>query len=67
MSNHVYLTPREVAHRLRVAVGTLAKMRVRGDGPPFHKVGSKTVVYSDTELTLWMRSRERGSTSAGGN
>jgi hypothetical protein len=33
------LTPRETAKRLQVSLSWLAKARMRGDGPPFIKIG----------------------------
>ena len=35
------LTPEQVAEMLQVHPGTLENWRVRGDGPPFVKLGNK--------------------------
>jgi hypothetical protein len=47
---------------LRVSVSWLAKARMRGDGPPFIKVG-RSVRYAELALQHWMRSRQRLSTA----
>jgi hypothetical protein len=39
------LTPREAAQRLRVSLSWLAKARMRGDGPPYVKLG-RAIRYS---------------------
>jgi excisionase family DNA binding protein len=56
------LTPKEAAEFLRVSLSWLAKARMRGDGPPFIKVG-RSVRYSEAALNQWMRGRQRLSTS----
>ena len=58
----VLLTPKETAARLMVSLSWLAKARMRGDGPPFIKVG-RSVRYSEVALHQWMKSRQRVSTS----
>jgi hypothetical protein len=58
----VLLTPKEAATRLKVSTSWLAKARMRGDGPPFIKVG-RAIRYSDAALIQWVKSRQRSSTS----
>jgi predicted DNA-binding transcriptional regulator AlpA len=58
----VLLTPKETAKRLKVSTSWLAKARMRGDGPPFIKVG-RAIRYSEAALIQWMRGRQRLSTS----
>jgi excisionase family DNA binding protein len=58
----VLLTPREAAELLKVSLSYLAKARMKGDGPPFIKVG-RSVRYSEAALLQWMKSRQRLSTS----
>src|SRR5437588_944474 len=58
----VLLTPKETAKRLNVSTSWLAKARMRGDGPPFIKVG-RCIRYSDAALLQWMKGRQRLSTS----
>jgi len=49
-----YLTSKEAAELLRTKVGTLANKRVKGEGPPFVKFGSK-VLYEAEALTAWLK------------
>ena len=44
------------ARHLGIAVATAAKLRCRGGGPPFHKLGRK-IVYSRADLDAWLRVR----------
>lgn len=41
---------------------TLAKMRVKGTSPPFHKIGSR-VLYDVADLDAWIAARKQRSTS----
>ena len=56
------LTPKEAAVLLKVSVSWLAKARMRGDGPPYIKVG-RSIRYSEAAVIQWMKSRQRLSTS----
>lgn len=56
------LTPHEAADFLRVSDSWLAKARMRGDGPPFLKVG-RSIRYSRAALVKWLNSQLRVSTS----
>jgi predicted DNA-binding transcriptional regulator AlpA len=58
----VLLTEKETATRLKMSDSWLAKARMRGDGPPYIKVG-RSVRYSEAALIQWMKSRQRLSTS----
>jgi predicted DNA-binding transcriptional regulator AlpA len=58
----VLLTPKEAAKLLKVSVSWLAKSRMRGDGPPYIKVG-RSIRYTEATLLQWMKSRQRLSTS----
>jgi len=42
---------------------TLAKMRLRGDGPAYAKAGPRVVVYDLADLDSWLDGRKRRSTS----
>lgn len=48
---------------LGLSASTLAKMRLRGDGPPYSKAGQRVVVYDVADLDAWLASRKRRSTS----
>jgi predicted DNA-binding transcriptional regulator AlpA len=56
------LTAKEVAARFKVSVSWLAKARMRGDGPPYHRIG-RSIRYAEPALIQWMKSRQRLSTS----
>ena len=58
----VLLTPKEAARLLKVSVSWLAKARMRGDGPPYIRIG-RSIRYSEAALLQWMKSRQRLSTS----
>jgi hypothetical protein len=50
------------ARYVGLAPSTLAKMRVRGDRPPFSKAGARVVVYDIEDLDDWLRASRRTST-----
>ena len=53
------------AEYLGLSPSTLAKMRLRGDGPAYSKVGPRIVVYDLADLDSYVASRRRHSTSEG--
>ena len=55
-------TPKEAAESLRVSTSFLAKARMRGDGPPYIKIG-RSIRYPEAALIQWMKSRQKLSTS----
>jgi predicted DNA-binding transcriptional regulator AlpA len=58
-----YLRTPEAAARLRLASGTLDKMRLRGNGPPYIRLTPRSVVYAVDALDAWARARQFNSTS----
>ena len=52
------------ARYVGLAPSTLAKMRVRGDGPPYSKAGARIVVYDIDDINEWLRATRRASTSS---
>jgi predicted DNA-binding transcriptional regulator AlpA len=60
--NQRLLTAKEAAKSLRLSVSWLAKARMRGDGPPYVKLG-RAVRYGEGGLADWLKSRARSSTS----
>jgi predicted DNA-binding transcriptional regulator AlpA len=56
------LTPRDAATVLRLSPSWLAKARMRGDGPPYVKLG-RSIRYREEGLFQWLKSRARLSTS----
>lgn len=61
-NNSIYLRPTEASRLIRISVSTLAKMRLRGDGPPFVKSGRKIVLYERSTLLNWLAGRTITST-----
>jgi len=53
----------EAASYLGLSASTLAKMRLRGDGPLYSKAGPRIVVYDIRDLDDWLDARKRKSTS----
>ena len=58
----VFLTPKEAVELLKVSVSWLAKARMRGDGPPFIKIG-RCIRYSEAALQEWAKSQQHCSLS----
>lgn len=50
----VSMWAREAAEYLRVSRSTLAKWRLRGEGPPFHRFGRRKIYYLKHELDSWL-------------
>lgn len=46
-----------------LSASTLAKMRLRGDGPPYIKLGPRRVGYIKDDLEQWVMDRRFSSTS----
>jgi predicted DNA-binding transcriptional regulator AlpA len=53
----------EAAEHVKLSASSLEKARVRGDGPPFIRIGSRKVGYLAADLDKWLESRRRTSTS----
>ncbi len=53
----------DAAAYLGLSPSTLAKMRVRGDGPVYSKAGPRVVVYDVVDLDAFLTERKRRSTS----
>jgi hypothetical protein len=58
----ILMTPKEAGAVLKVSLSWLAKARMRGDGPPYIRVG-RSIRYAEAALIQWMKSRQRSSTS----
>ena len=54
----VLLTPKQLAEITGLACGTLAKMRLRGEGVPFIKLGA-SVRYFEADALGWLASQPR--------
>ena len=58
-----YLRARPAADYVGLSSSTMAKMRLRGDGPAYSKAGQRTVVYDVIDLDKWLAASKRRSTS----
>lgn len=67
MENNSQSSPKlrapEAARYVGLSASTLAKMRLRGDGPAYAKAGPRVVVYALQDLDAWLAGRKRCSTS----
>lgn len=61
--NSELLTTIEAAQNVRLAKPTLERIRVKGDGPLYCKLGG-AVRYRRADLDRWLESRLLSSTSA---
>lgn len=41
------------AHYIGVSRSTLAKWRIKGEGPPYHRCGPRIVYYLEGEIDRW--------------
>ncbi len=57
------LRPPQAADYLGLSASTLAKMRLRGDGPVYSKLGPRLVCYEQSDLDAWVTEHRRLSTS----
>jgi hypothetical protein len=57
-----YCDTRTVADRTGLSVSFFNQSRLRGDGPPYRKVGRR-VLYAWQDVERWMDARARHSTS----
>lgn len=53
----------QAAAYLGLSPSTLAKMRLRGDGPMYCKAGPRVVIYERADLDAWLMGQRRRSTS----
>ena len=58
LDERTFLTVRETAALLGLAPRTLDRYRVTGDGPAFHKFGSR-VLYARFDLAAWVNAKRR--------
>ena len=63
--DQLVLDARRAAQQLGLSTSTLAKLRLSGDGPAYCKLGRR-VVYRPEDLTEWLSTRRRRSTSDNG-
>lgn len=51
------LSPSEVCEIMGIRPGTLQKLRQRKKGPPFIRLGHRTVRYPESDLKAWLANR----------
>jgi hypothetical protein len=62
MDEDEYVTDVELSKRTKIAPSTYKKKRIRGDGPPYIKIG-RSVRYGVRTAMAWHAKHERRSTS----
>lgn len=60
------MVEKEAAAFLNSSCRTLQRWRQTGEGPAYHRVGKRRVVYYRADLTAWLERRRHVSTSAEG-
>ncbi len=65
MASHISTKLRapQAAAYVGLSPSTLAKMRLRGDGPVYSKAGPRVVIYERADLEAWLDAKKRRSTS----
>ncbi len=63
MSNQNLFRPPRAAAYVGLSVSTLAKQRLRGDGPKFVRLSPRAIGYLQADLDEWVASRRCLSTS----
>jgi predicted DNA-binding transcriptional regulator AlpA len=51
-----WLTSREVCSRYRLSPSFLSALRVKGEGPAFHRLGHRKVLYEKSAVESWLAS-----------
>jgi predicted DNA-binding transcriptional regulator AlpA len=62
-NNQILLRPPEAAVYIGLAKSTLAKQRLRGDGPKFVRLSARAIGYLQADLDAWLADKRFGSTS----
>ncbi len=58
------LTTREAAEHVRLSETQLERLRQRGDGPPYIKIG-RSVRYRDGDIAIWLERHVKTSEVGG--
>ena len=61
-ANRQWLSAKEAAEYTGLGFSTLAKLRLKGGGAPFSKIGEK-VLYMRDDLDAWLKSKRVSNTS----
>lgn len=57
------LRPPEAAPYIGLSMSTLAKQRLRGDGPKFIRLSARAIGYLQADLDEWLAAKRCSSTS----
>ncbi len=57
MNDGKYLSETELSALLRVSQRTIQRWRANGDGPPFIRVGAKSIRYELSSCKAWAEKR----------
>jgi predicted DNA-binding transcriptional regulator AlpA len=60
-SNRERLRAVAAAKYMGVSRSTLAKWRMKGEGPPYHRCGPRIVYYFQDEIDVWLAECDRRS------
>jgi predicted DNA-binding transcriptional regulator AlpA len=63
----ILLRPPRAAAYVGLSVSTLAKQRLRGDGPKFIRLSPRAIGYRQADLDEWLADKRFGSTSEYGS
>jgi predicted DNA-binding transcriptional regulator AlpA len=63
LSNQILFRPPKAAPYIGLSVSTLAKQRLRGDGPKFVRLSARAIGYLQADLDEWLAAKRFGSTS----
>ncbi|QCI68851.1 helix-turn-helix transcriptional regulator [Phreatobacter stygius] len=64
MASDEWLSARQVSERYAIRKSYLDKLRVRGGGPVYCKLGPKLVRYYAADIDAWFASSRRANTSS---
>ncbi len=59
----ILFRPPKAAYYLGLAVSTLAKQRLRGDGPKYIRLSARAIGYLQADLDEWLAAKRCSSTS----
>lgn len=56
------LTPDEVSKITKLAVGALAQLRHRGEGPAYRRLSPRSIRYTRADVQAWIEASKRTRT-----
>lgn len=62
-NTQILFRPPKAASYLGLAISTLAKQRLRGDGPKFIRLSARAIGYLQADLDEWLAAKRCSSTS----